>query len=297
MNMRFLFSFLIMVVFVSCSSDDRTLTYPNTPGLAYAESESDFSTTYFGLRSKLQQSGYQISKEIDFKSYAESYGKRSREAKLILFSNPSLEAPLLRENPIIGMEFPSRILTYENRDRFLFVAYNNTEYLSRIYDLENIGAVQNMEASLSQITSGTTGNLTMKNDIIMVGKNEITISSRKSFNETFNALRNAIADNPEMNLIAEVDHQVNASTVGVDIRPNKLLLFTTGELEANLIDRQQLSIMDLPIRILVWEDENNRVQISYTDLYTLKNRHQIDGVNKLSEIRGMLADLIISIAN
>src|SRR5699024_3062265 len=102
------------------------------------------------------------------------------------------------------------------------------------------------ESSLSQVISTVTGNITMKNETAMVGKNTITIASRKSFNETYNTLRNTIVDHPEMSLVAEVDHQLNASSVGESIRPNKLLLFTTGQLEANLIDRHQLSIVDLP---------------------------------------------------
>lgn len=295
--MRFILSVLVLAVFVSCSSDDRSITYPNTPGLSYAESEFDFRDTYSALRARIQQGDYHIYKEIDFKDYAESYGKRSRESKVILFSNPSLEAPLINENPKIGMEFPSRMLTFEDRDKYVLLAYNNMEYLSRMYDLNNMGAVQNLEASLSQIASSVSGNMTLKNETAIAGRNAITISSTNSFNLTYNQLRNAIVDSPKMNLIEEVDHQLNANGVGVDIRPNKLLLFTSGELEANLIDRHQLSIIDLPIRILVWEDENNRVQVSYTDLYTLKDRHQLGQVNMLAEIRGLLAELVITATN
>lgn len=295
--MRFLFSVLMVTLFISCSSDDRTLIYPNTPGLAYAESEASFTETYLELRSFLQQANYNIHTEFDFKEYSDSYGKRSREAKMILFSNPALEAPLLKDNPKIGMEFPSRVLTYEDRDKYTLVAYNNMEYYSRMYDLNNTGAVQNMESSLSQVISTVTGNITMKNETAMVGKNTITIASRKSFNETYNTLRNTIVDHPEMSLVAEVDHQLNASSVGESIRPNKLLLFTTGQLEANLIDRHQLSIVDLPLRFLVWEDENNKVHVSYSDLYTIKDRHQMDEVSNLSEIRAILADIVISASN
>ena len=295
--MRFLLSVLMVALFVSCSSDDRTITYPDTPGLAYAESESEFTETYRGLRASLQNSDYRIEKEIDFKEYAESLGKRSREAKMILFSNPSLEVPLLKDNPEMGMEFPSRILTFEDRDKFVLLAYNNTEYYSRMYGLNSMAAVQNLESSLSQIVSDQAGNMTMKNETAMVGKNTITIPSTNSFNETFNILRNTIADDSKVNLIAEVDHQLNARTVGENIRPNKLLLFTTGELEANLIDRHQLSIMDLPLRLLVWEDENNKVYVSYSNLLTITDRHGIIGIDKFLEVRGMLADMVISATN
>ncbi|HLW15648.1 MAG TPA: DUF302 domain-containing protein [Flavobacteriaceae bacterium] len=296
--MRFILSALVVALFLSCSSDDRALTYPNTPGLAYAESEFDFKNTYSALRTNIQQANYQFHKEIDFKKYAESYRRRSRETKMILFSNPSLEAMLIQETPEIGIEFPSRMLTYEDRDRYVLVAYNNVEYLSRMYGLNNTGAVQNMEYSLSQIASNVAGNMTLKNETAFAGINTITVSSTHSFNQVFNHLRNAIADNPEMDLIADVDHQLNALSVGVNIRANRVLLFTTGELEANMVDRHQLSTIDLPLRILVWEDENNRVKVSYTNLNTIKDRHQMDSnIGKLEEVKRMLAELVVESAN
>lgn len=296
--MRFILSALVVALFISCSSDDRALTYPNTPGLAYVESEFEFRDTYSALRAKIQQSDYQIYKEIDFKEYAESYRRRSREAKMILFSNPSLEALLIQDTPEIGIEFPSRMLTFEDRDKYVLVAYNNIEYLSRMYSLNNMGAVQNMESSMSQIASTVSGNMTLKNETAFAGINTITASSSRSFNQVYNYLRNAIADNPEMNLIADVDHQLNALSVGMNIRANRVLLFTTGELEANMVDRHQLSTIDLPLRILVWEDENNRVKVSYTNLNTLKDRHQMDSnIGRLEEVKRMLAELVVESAN
>lgn len=296
--MRFILSTLIIALFISCSSDDRTLTYPNTPGLAYAESAFDFRGTYDALRTKIQQAEYHIYEELDFKDYAESYGRRSRQSKMILFSNPSLEALLIKDTPEIGIEFPSGMLTYEDRDKYVLVAYNSVEYLSRMYGLNNMKVVQNMESSIAQIASNASGNMTLKNETAFAGINTITVSSNHSFNKVFNYLRNAISDSPEMNLIADVDHQLNALSAGVTIPANRVLVFTTGELEANMVDRHQLSAIDLPLRILVWEDENNKVKVSYTNLNTLKDRHQMDSnIGKLEEVKKMLAELVIESAN
>lgn len=295
--MRFIVSALALTLFISCSSDNRSLTYPDTTGLAYAESEQDFVNTYNNLRSEVQRSDYRIVKEIDFKEYAESHKRRSRQTKMILFSNFELETPLIEENPEIGLEFPTGLLTYEDRDKYVLVAYNNIEYLSRMYALNNMGAVQNMEASLSELVSTATENMTLKNGTALAGKNTLTLSSSNTFNETFYRLRNAIVDNPEMNLVAEVDHQANARTIGSDIRQNKVLLFTTGIMEADLIDRYQLSSIDLPIRILVWEDEENKTQISYQDLETIIYRHDVNSKDvNIDEVRRMLRTLVFDAA-
>lgn len=296
--MRFIISALALTLFISCSSDDRSLTYPDTTGLAYAESEQDFTNTYSSLRAEVQRSDYQIVKEIDLKEYTESYRRRSRQTKMILFSNPELETPLINENPEMGLEFPTRLLTYEDRGKYVLVAYNNTEYLSRMYGLNNMGAIQNMEASLSNIVSNATDNVTLKNGTAIAGKNTLSASSRNSFAETYNRLRNAIADSEDMNLIAEVDHQANSWTIGGDIRPNKVLIFTTGEMEADLIDRYQVSSVDLPVRILVWEDEDGKTQISYQDLETLIYRHQINsGDANIDEIRRKLRTMVYDAAD
>lgn len=296
--MRFIVSALALTLFISCSSDNRTLNYPDVTGLAYAESEQDFANTYSNLRSEVQRADYQIIKEVDFKQYAESHGRRSRDAKMILFSNPGLETPLISENPEIGLEFPTGLLTYEDRGKYVLVAYNNTEYLSRMYNLNNMGAVQNMESSLSNLVSVATDNMTLKNTTAIAGKNSLRHSSSNSFNETFNRLRNAIADSPDMNLIAEVDHQANAMAIGSNIRQNKVLVFTSGEMEADLIDRYQISSIDLPIRISVWVDEDGITQISYQDLETIIYRHKINsGDTNIDEIRRELRTMVFDAAD
>lgn len=296
--MRLLVSALALILFVSCSSDNKTFTPPETTGLAFAESEFDFATTYSGLRSNIQESELLITGEFDFKYHAETNGKRSRETKMILFSNPSLEAPLIKDNPEIGLEFPARLVTMLDRDKFVLVAYNNTEYLSRAYDLNDLAAVQNMEAFLAQVVSKSTGNMTMKTNTITLGNSALNIPSRKSFNEVYNALRNTIVDAPEMNLIAEVDHKQHAKTVGVEMRANKVLIFTIGELEAGLLDRNQLTAVDLPVRILVWEDEEGKTQISWQFLDTLATRHQVDSsVGQLESVKSSILTMVVEAAN
>lgn len=295
--MRFLLSAIALALFVSCSSDDRNLSYPETPGLAYAESEEDFVSTYGSLRSEIQNSDFTIHKEINFKDFAESHGKRSRDTRMILFSNPSLEAPLISQKPEMGLEFPSRVMVYEDRDRYVLVAYNNTEFLSRMYELNDMSAIQNLESSLSQIVSNSTGNMTIKNESTTFGRNAMTIPSANSFTETFNRLRNEIADSNELTLVETINHQQAASMVGIEMRQNRLLLLTTGEFEANLIDGNQLASIDLPIRILVWEDENNITQISYQNLDTMMLRHNISDAYKLDDVKNMLARMVIEAAN
>lgn len=296
--MRFIISALALTLFISCSSDNKTITYPNTTGLVYAESEESFTTTYNKLRSELQQGDFTIYKEIDFKTYAESYRKRSRNAKMILFSNPSLETPLIDIKPELGLEFPTRILTFEDRDKFVLLAYNNTEYLSRVYNLNTgMSAVANMESSLSNIVTNVAGNMTLKNETATVGLNYLTVPSMSSFNDTYNRLRNRISDSQEMKLITEVDHQANARSIGLNIRPNKVLIFSTGEMEANLVDQYQLSIIDLPIRILVWEDANNKTHIAWQDIDTLTYRHlKGNSVDGLDDIRRMIRSMAMEAA-
>lgn len=296
--MRFLLSTLLLVVLVSCSSDDRSLNYPEVMGLVYSDSQHDFVTTYNALRSEIQHSDFRIHKEINFKNYAESNGKRSRETRMILFSNPSLEAPLIQNKPEIGLEFPSRVLTYEDRNKYALVAYNKIEYLGRIYEVSDLGAIQNLEASLAHIVSNSTGNTVLDNGSNIAGRNHMTIPSANSYIETFNKLRNMIADDDKLTLLETIDHQENARLVGVDISPNRLLLLTTGDFEANLIDKNQLSSVDLPIRILVWEDENNKTQISYQNLDTLIYRHDMNSnIEGLENVKNLLARMVIEAAN
>lgn len=74
-------------------------------------------------------------------------------------------------------------------------------------------------------------------------------------------------------LFALVDHSGEAEKVGMKMRPTKLLIFGNPKAGTPLMLAAPSTAIDLPLKILVWEDQNSKVWISYNSPQYLQKRH------------------------
>ena len=76
-------------------------------------------------------------------------------------------------------------------------------------------------------------------------------------------------------LFALVDHSGEAKSVGIDMRPTKLLIFGNPKAGTPLMLAAPSVAIDLPLKLLVWEDAGGKVWISYNAPGYLQRRHSL----------------------
>jgi uncharacterized protein (DUF302 family) len=76
-------------------------------------------------------------------------------------------------------------------------------------------------------------------------------------------------------LFAIVDHSGEAEKVGMKMRPTKLLIFGSPKAGTPLMQAAPSLAIDLPLKILVWEDEQGKVWVSFNSPAYLQQRHGI----------------------
>ncbi len=74
-------------------------------------------------------------------------------------------------------------------------------------------------------------------------------------------------------LFALVDHSGEAKTAGLQMRPTKLLIFGNPKAGTPLMVASPSIAIDLPLKLLVWEDADAKVWISYNAPADLQGRH------------------------
>jgi uncharacterized protein (DUF302 family) len=74
-------------------------------------------------------------------------------------------------------------------------------------------------------------------------------------------------------LFALIDHSGEAAKVGIAMRPTKLLIFGDPKAGTPLMLASPSVALDLPLKILVWEDSGGKVWLSHNDPEWLKARH------------------------
>jgi uncharacterized protein (DUF302 family) len=96
--------------------------------------------------------------------------------------------------------------------------------------------------------------------------------SKHSVEQTVEKLKN-ILQSKGVILFALVDHSGEATKVGMKMRPTKLLIFGSPRAGTPLMLAAPSTAIDLPLKILIWEDDQGKVWVSYNSPDYLKERH------------------------
>ena len=113
-------------------------------------------------------------------------------------------------------------------------------------------------------------------------KGIIQITSENNFEATYSKLKSTLDNNPLITIIAELDHCKNARKVDLSLGKSRIILFGNPRLGTPLMQSNIAVGIDLPQKILVFEQQEN-VIIAYNDPMYLKKRHNIEGKDQLLE--------------
>ena len=102
----------------------------------------------------------------------------------------------------------------------------------------------------------------------------VTISSHQSVDGTVKTLEE-ILQAKGVKLFALVDHSGEAEKAGLQMRPTKLLIFGNPKAGTPLMIASPSIAIDLPLKIVVWEDADDKVWISYNAPTYLQARHRL----------------------
>lgn len=117
----------------------------------------------------------------------------------------------------------------------------------------------------------------------MVRNGIVEILGRHSVDQTVDKLK-SILEAKGVKLFAFVDHSGEAARAGLQMPPTKLLIFGSPKAGTPLMLASPLTAIDLPLKILIREDEQGQTLISYNDPEFLAARH------------GLAAELVANIS-
>jgi uncharacterized protein (DUF302 family) len=95
-------------------------------------------------------------------------------------------------------------------------------------------------------------------------------------------------------VFALIDHSGEAAKVEMEMRPTKLLIFGKPKGGTPLMLAAPTIAIDLPLKILIWEDDQGKTWVTYNTPEYLADRHQLPA--DLIQNIGFLATLAASAA-
>jgi uncharacterized protein (DUF302 family) len=104
----------------------------------------------------------------------------------------------------------------------------------------------------------------------------ITAPSSRSVAQTIDALTRVIEDRG-FTVLNVIDHRGVAERAGVQMPDSKLVLLGKPSVGAAVMLAAPLTALDIPLKVLVWEDSNGAVSASYNAPEFLAERHHLEG--------------------
>jgi uncharacterized protein (DUF302 family) len=100
------------------------------------------------------------------------------------------------------------------------------------------------------------------------------LPSHSSVDETIARLQASLHEKG-IQIFALIDHSGEARRAGMEMRPTKLLIFGNPRAGTPLMLAVPSIAIDLPLKLLVWEDANGQVWVSYNTPAYLLQRHSL----------------------
>jgi uncharacterized protein (DUF302 family) len=102
----------------------------------------------------------------------------------------------------------------------------------------------------------------------------VTLPSAHRAAETVERFK-ALLAKKGIRLFAHIDHAAEAAKVGLPLRPTQVLIFGNPQAGTPLMQSRQTIGLDLPLRVLVWEDEAGTVWLTYHPPGFLAQLHHV----------------------
>ena len=219
---------------------------------------------------------------IDHSANAEAVGIELPPTTELIFGNPALGTPLMQQVPTVGIDLPQKLLVLEDLDGTVTVLWNRSEYLASRHGLsdtvdEQLSTIDGALLGLGAVASGIADDVAPIESVTVVGELDGVIETTTSgtAREAADRLLAAIDGNPDLTLVAEIDHGANAAAAGLELSPIIEVVFGNPNLGSPLMLASRSIAIDLPQKMLFIEDGDG-VRILYNDPAFIAKRHRID---------------------
>ena len=240
----------------------------------YVESDKLFQQ----VMDNVESSGMQIVSEIDHSRLAAAQGSGMPPARVLIFSDPSLDAAILRANPLAGIDLPMRVLAFEPEDGGGQIIFNPWAYMASRYGLPSGGALESQYNQLidEAVTDIEPSRMASFEQNKMQPDGIITHVSDFDFATTLENVHRAIANAEGSVVFAEMDFQNRSSSVDVSLPKATLILWGAPVPGAKaMASAPTLGLDAFCQKFMVWEGEDGKVRLSYNDLLALARRQNV----------------------
>jgi uncharacterized protein (DUF302 family) len=130
-----LFSVFLFACALTTSPPDIVLA--GNDGIVRVKSAYPMGETIERLKKDIAEKGIKFFSEIDQSRLATDAGIKLQPSVLLIFGNPPLGTQFITANPNEGLDWPVRLLVFENDKGEVWTAYTDFEWIARRHGIDN----------------------------------------------------------------------------------------------------------------------------------------------------------------
>lgn len=98
-------------------------------------------------------------------------------------------------------------------------------------------------------------------------------------------------------VFAKFNHAKNAEEVGLELRPNQVIVFGSPQVGTKLMQENPEISIELPLKIAVWEDKNGSVWATFPQMRTMAAEYGLQNEPVIGKMQELLENLVIQSTN
>ncbi len=212
--------------------------------------------------------------DIDHSRLGAEAGSVMPPAHVLIYSAPGLQSRMVAANQLVAIDLPLRVLAYEDptTGEARLIA-NRYAYVAARYGLDDSFAAEYEQALTAALARAPAGAVAEFESNTMPEPGIVTFESDFAFEETERRVLEAINAQDDTVYFGTVDFAAEAASAGMTLRPTRLILFGgPGPGATAMADAPTLGLDAFCQKLLIWEDEQGQVRVSFNDLLALAER-------------------------
>ncbi|NOE35954.1 MULTISPECIES: DUF302 domain-containing protein [unclassified Ruegeria] len=175
------------------------------------------------LETAVDEAGATPIASIDHSRLAKAEGVEMPASRVLIFSDPEINTPVLEENVRAGLDLPFRVLSFDQDGRPQIV-YTDSQFLKVRHDLNNTQALNSFQSKLLEVLKDLDAAPAPTNGL-NTNYGIIDLRSQLSVTEAVKRLRATVMEQNDTVWFGEIDFATEASLLGVELPDTVLLLF------------------------------------------------------------------------
>jgi uncharacterized protein (DUF302 family) len=263
----------------SAAAPPVTAAAPGQPaGSVLLPLGTDVATAVRSLQDGITAGGGTVAAVVDHAATARAAGVEIPANTVVIGGAPAEHIALVRADQRAAANLPQRYQVRQGTDGAISVYYDGADYVAAVSGVASPEARLALRDASAAVAGRVAPGSTVPPPAALIGvtpaKYLLTVFGSADVPATVERLRRN-ADRGGTRTVAAVDTAAGSATPGPAIRPTSVVLVSAPEATAPLLAATPSIGLDLPMRFVIWLDDQDRTQIGYPDVRRIAARHGI----------------------